>query len=211
MAIVSQKKRRHLLKPSRLVFLIVLLASNTFAWFIYATKIDSSVSVHVRAWNIVFQNGENEISNEIAINVDSIYPGMDDFEYNVTAYNRSEVSAGLSYQILSARILDQEYVSIEQKSALGLSIEEDDLTSAEIEEILLNNYPFSISISTSNNVINQVNGEEEYSFSVSWPYENDNDEADTLWGTSAYEYRQNYPSNPSISLNVKVVITQNAN
>ena len=60
----SRKKRRHIIKPSRLIFLIVLLAANSFAWFIYATRINTDVSVHVRAWNVIFESGDTEISNQ---------------------------------------------------------------------------------------------------------------------------------------------------
>ena len=78
-----KKNKRNPLKASRLVFLIVLVAANTFAWFIYATKIDSTVSVHVRAWDVVFEAEENEISNIVNINVGDIYPGMEDYEYSI--------------------------------------------------------------------------------------------------------------------------------
>ena len=199
---------RRIIKPSRLIFLIVLLSANTFAWFIYATKIDSDVSVHVRAWNIVFESSENEITNEIPINVDGIYPGMDDFLYQVRAYNRSEVNATMTYQILSARILDQEFVTVEQKTAQGLQVLETDLTSSELEDKLANDYPFSITVATSNGTIQHGTGVETYSLSVTWPYESNDDETDTLWGTSAYQYKISNPSTPSIAINIKVTITQ---
>ena len=207
---ISKKNRRHILKPSRLIFLIVLLAANTFAWFIYATKINNSITVHVRAWNIVFESGENQLSNNVSINVDSIYPGMEDYEYEITAYNRSEVSATMTYQILSARILEDEYISIEQKTALGLQVENDDLTSAEIEQMLAEDYPFTIAIDTSSSTISQGNGQETYTFSVVWPYESNDDVTDTLWGTRAYDYKEDYPNSPSIEIHVKITITQNA-
>lgn len=206
-----KKKRPHVLKPSRLIFLIVLLAGNTFAWFIYATKVNSDVSVHVRAWNVVFQAGDSQITNEIPINVDSIYPGMDDFVYEVKAYNHSEVSASLTYQILSARILDQEYISVEEKQRRGLTVTEDDLTCSELEDMLANDYPFSITVDTSNDIINLGNGLETYSLSVVWPYESNDDVTDTLWGVNAYQYKEDYPTSPSIAINIKVIITQNAN
>lgn len=204
----SKKNRRHIIKPSRLVFLIVLLSANTFAWFIYATKIDSDVSVHVRAWNIVFESNENEITNEIPINIDGIYPGMDDFLYEVKAYNRSEVNATMSYQILSARVLDQEYVTVEQKTIQGLTILATDLTSAQLEDKLANDYPFSIAVATSSGTIEHGNGVETYTLSVTWPYESNDDETDTLWGTNAYQYKISNPSTPSIAINIKVTITQ---
>ena len=206
----SKKKRRHILKPSRLIFLIVLLAANTFAWFIYATRINTDVSVHVRAWNIIFESGDNQIANEVDINVNSVYPGMEDYDYEIKAYNRSEVNATLTYQILSARILDQEYTSVEQKNDLGLPVLEDDLTSAQLETKLANDYPFSITIATSSETIQLGSGVETYTLSVTWPYENDNDEADTLWGINAYQYKESNPGNPSIALKIRIIITQNA-
>ena len=203
------KKRRHILKPRRLIFLIVLLASNTFAWFIYATKINTDVSVHVRAWNVVFESGQNEISNDVNLTVDSIYPGMADYEYEITAYNHSEVSASMSYEILSARILDDEYYTAGEKSRLGLTITGDEPTSQELEDMLENDYPFSITFATSSNTIAQTNGSETYTLSVVWPYESNDDATDTLWGSNAYTYKESNPSSPSIALKVRITIIQN--
>ena len=204
------RRNRKLLKPSRLVFLIVLLVSNTFAWFIYATKIDNEVSVHVRAWNVIFEAGQSHVTDTLNLNVDNVYPGMEDYEYNVNAYNRSEVSASLSYPILRARILDDEYISVEEKDALGLTVDPDDMTSAEIRDMLLNDFPFVISISTSADTIQEGNGTATYTLSVTWPYENNHDDLDTQWGIAAHDYKESNPDSPSIALKVKIIITQNA-
>lgn len=207
----TKKKKGFLIGTSKLIFLIVLIASNTFAWFIYATKIDSNVSVHVRAWNVMFEAGDNIVTDVINLTVDSIYPGMDDYEYEIKAYNRSDVSASLSYQILSARILDQEYISVEGRSALGEEPVAADLTSLQLENKLRNDYPFSISIGISNEVIDLGDGEESYTLSVIWPYENNHDDIDTLWGINSYQYKESNPTQPSITLKVKIIITQNPN
>ena len=53
-------KKRVKVSPHRIVFLIILLAGNTFAWFIYSTKVDSNISVHVKAWDVVFQAGDDD-------------------------------------------------------------------------------------------------------------------------------------------------------
>ena len=205
----SKKKKRSFFQPSKLIFLIVLIASNTFAWFIYATKIDSNVSVHVRAWNVVFEAGENLVTDTVNLTVDSIFPGMDDYAYEIKAYNHSDVAASLSYEILSARILDQEYISVEGRAALGQSPVAGDLTSQQLEAKLSNDYPFSINIGVSDTVI-ALTGVETYTLSVIWPYESNQDEIDTMWGIGAYEYKVNYPDSPTISLRVKIIITQNA-
>lgn len=205
----NSKKRRRLLKPSRIVFLIVLLASNTLAWFIYATKVDTNVSVHVRAWNVVFEAGENQVSNVINVPVSDIYPGMDDYEYEINAYNRSEVDASISYQVLRANILGTEIISKEEKRTLGLTIDEqEDVSAAQLETMLANSYPFSITISTSSDTIELGDGVETFTLSVEWPYENNQDEVDTYWGSLAYQYKESNPTLPSITLKIKITITQ---
>jgi len=208
MVIMVNNKKSKILKISRLLFLIVLLVSNTFAWFIYATKIDNTISVHVRAWDVVFEAGENTVTDTINLTVDSIYPGMEDYEYVVTAYNRSEVDAILSYQILEARILDTSYMTVEGRADLGEPADESDITSSQLESILLNNYPFTISVSLSDTQIDLDDGEEDYTFSVVWPYESNNDALDTQWGIAAATYKESNPSDSSIAIKIKIIITQ---
>ncbi len=203
------KPKTNLLKPARIIFLIVLIASNTFAWFIYATRIDSNVSVHVRAWNVIFEAGENEVTDMINLDVDSIYPGMENYEYVINAYNRGDVSATLSYQILSATILDQSFITVEGRQALGQEPVATDLTTEQLKNKLLNDYPFSIGITISNGLIEEENGKETYTLSVIWPYENNHDDIDTQWGINAYEFKEAHPDSPSITLKVKIIITQN--
>lgn len=211
MILNHKKKKRSIIKPSRLIFLIVLIASNTFAWFIYATKINSTVSVHVRAWNIVFEAEDTQISDTLNLNVDSIYPGMEDYEYEIKAYNRSEVPASMTYQVLSAKILGDEYITREEKEILGQEVSEDDITCSQLEQKLLNDYPFHISFNTSSNLISVGNGQATYSFNVVWPYESNHDDIDTMWGINSYQYKESNPGEPSITLKVKITITQNPN
>ena len=206
----KNKDKKVKIRPSRIIFLIVLIASNTFAWFIYATRIETNVSVHVKSWNVIFEAGEDEVTDTVSLVVDSIYPGMEDFSYAINAYNRSEVSATLSYVILEARILDEEYVTVEQKTLLGETVLNTDLTSAQLQAKLLSDYPFSISISTSSSTMATAVGEATYNFDVTWPYENNQDDVDTEWGIAAYDFKESNPDDASITLKVKIIITQNA-
>ena len=201
--------KNKLIKPSRLIFLIVLIAANTFAWFIYATKVDSNVSVHVKAWNVVFEAGENEVTSEVSINLDSVYPGMEDYEYNISAYNNSEVSATLSYVILQAKILGTTYITEEGRAARGEEVLSTDLSSDDLEDVLAEDFPFSITLSLSNTVINLGNGKEDFYLNVEWPYESNQDDVDTEWGINAYNYKVANPSEPSIFMIIKLIITQN--
>ena len=55
------KKKRKKLVLLRLMFLIVFVTSNTFAWFIFVTRVDNNVNVHVKSWDVTFQSGYHEI------------------------------------------------------------------------------------------------------------------------------------------------------
>lgn len=207
----NKKAKIRIIKPSRIIFLIVLVAANTFAWFIYATKINGNISVHVKAWNIVFESGDTQLSNTIDLNVNSIYPGMQDYVYDITIYNNSEVSASITYSILEARILDEVYITREGRLERGELIQQDDLTSAELLEVLENDYPFSITFDISALNLQSENGREDFTFNVVWPYENNQDELDTEWGINAYNFKENNPTLETIELKVKIYITQNPN
>ncbi len=199
---------KKIITPSRLIILILLFVGNTFAWFIYATKIDNSISVHVKAWNVVFEAGDNTVTDTVNLNVDNIYPGMEDYEYEIKAYNRSEVNASLSYKILEARIFDNLYITADGRAERNEEVLPGDFTSDLLESRLLNDYPFKISIDISNNFIDPETGEEKYTFKVVWPYESNNDALDTEWGINAATYKKNNPSNSSIALKIKIIITQ---
>ena len=197
------------IKPQRLVFLILLLVGNTFAWFIYSSKVDGALSVHVKAWDVTFQADQSQVVSNLDINVDSLYPGMTDYTYDITAYNNSEVPATLSYRIISARILGTDYLTSEAKVELGEEPDEDDLTSEDIIDMLENDFPFSISFNISNALLEAETGEENCTLTVTWPFEQNDDEEDTRWGIAAAEFKEDHPRDPSISLKVKLTITQN--
>lgn len=202
------KKRKRKLKITRIIFLILLVVSNTFAWFIYVTRIDNSVSVHVKSWDVVFQDGDNEISTTLDILVDNIYPGMDNFHYDITAYNKSEVSAYLTYKILEADIFGTAYITEEGRAERKESPQEGDMTSQELESMFKNDLPFSLTIGVTSLTISENDGKEEYQVNLVWPYEGKSDEEDTRWGRNAAIYKQNNPDKPSIVLKIKISITQ---
>ena len=63
-------KRRKILKKVRLKTLFLLaitLASNSFAWFIYTTKVSSNISAKVREWNVTFEANGQVVEKTIEI------------------------------------------------------------------------------------------------------------------------------------------------
>ena len=61
-----------------LIFVVIMLSLNTYAWFIYVTRVDTSITAKVRSWNVMFQVHDNNIANEVVFHLADIYPGMPD-------------------------------------------------------------------------------------------------------------------------------------
>ena len=194
---MDKSKRKKLFKKVKLrtIFLLAItLASNSFAWFIYTTKVSSNISAKVREWNVTFDVNGQTVEKTIEINIDSLYPGMESYNQTLTASNSGEARAQITYEVITAKVLGDDLMT------LGY-------TDAEIVNYLRSNYPFSIDFNVSNDII-QSNGEETITISVSWPYESGHDEEDTKWGSLAYTYNQNYPDIPSIDLSIKITAYQ---
>ena len=202
-----KKKNRFII--IRLTFILLLVVGNTFAWFIYTTKVDNKIDVHVRAWNVLFQAGEQAVEDYVNLDVESIYPGMEDYEYSLQARNQGDVDATLSYELLEARIFDDTYVSIEGRNARKEEVQPGDMTSKELLRTITNNYPFKIAISISDTTMHSHDGYAVYNFTVKWPFESDNDEEDTKWGIIASNFKKSHADTSSITLKIKVIITQN--
>ena len=83
-----------------LIILIITLSANSFAWFIYANKVQGGVEARVKAWNVTFSLDDGEITEYITIDVDELYPGKS-FSKSLTIYNNGDTDADLSFQINS--------------------------------------------------------------------------------------------------------------
>lgn len=184
------------IKIRNILFLILLLIFNTYAWFIYATRVSSGISAHVSSWNVEFATGEDETTTNIVIELDRIYPGMESVENNITVRNKGEIKAQLDYEITSAKIIDNSYEISEN------------LTSEQIENKLKNDYPFKINISKDDTELSQGVGDGKFMVTVEWPYESGNDELDTLWGNKAYEYYSLNPNAKSVEIQITLIAEQ---
>lgn len=204
------KKKKRLLRVHQLLFLIMLLIVNSTAWFIYVNTVENTMNVHVKAWDVTFEAGDSEIIDTIDVQVDDLYPGMENFTYDLEAHNRSEVTATVTYEILEANILGDVYYTIEGRAERHEEPLATDMSSSEFETMLATDYPFTISFYLTNALMNSGNGSSTYSVNVVWPYEQGNDELDTEWGIRAAQFKSTHPSEPSIILKIKIKITQNA-
>ena len=183
-------------KLRTLLLLIILLSFNSTAWFIFATKVENGISAKVVAWNVAFVTGENELLEYINFDIDNIYPGMTEYTEKIEVTNNGESIAQLKYEIQDARILDSTYI-----------VDDNVITSNSLLSSLSNDYPFKIRVGVSNDEI--APGEKAHFYvKVMWEYESGNDEADTYWGTKAYDFHEQYKDKNSIELNLVISAVQ---
>lgn len=203
------KKYLKKIKPIHILLIIFLLVFNTYAWFIYATEVSTGLSVHVRSWKILFKNDDKPIVDYLNIDVDNIYPGMDDYVNELEAYNLSESKAIVSYEILSARILDTEYKSIEGFKYENLEVPDGTMSSEELAQKLRTDFPFKLQIDIENQELDAEVGVTKYIIKLYWPYESGDDVLDTYWGNKAYEYNEKNPTESSLNFRIRVRAIQN--
>ena len=189
------------IKLRNILILLLLLAINTYAWFIYTTKVSASLTAHVSAWDVEFVAKEVGISSNLLIEVDRIYPGMETFERIVEVKNRGEVNVALSYDIESLKIMD-EYYEVSETSGL---------TSQDIETKMTTDYPFKIKIQKDDSGLLAGTADGQFKITVEWPYESGDDELDTLWGNKAYQYYSLNPGAKCIELKLRLNATQSLN
>lgn len=177
-----------------LIFAILLLSVNAYAWFVYVTRVDSSITARVRSWNVMFQVHDNDIASEVTFNVGDIYPGMPDYNDYASIVNTGETSGEAYFVIKSVQIFNDEYT-------------DDDYTSDELLDILNDDYPFEIDISLTNTTV-APGHTERFNIDITWPYESGDDETDTYWGNVAYNFLQTNPQASCITITAEIRVNQ---
>ena len=55
------KKKKKLLKTRSIIFALFLLVVNSYAWFVYVSKADLTLSGNVVSWDVKFHDESSEI------------------------------------------------------------------------------------------------------------------------------------------------------
>lgn len=177
-----------------LIFAILLLSVNAYAWFVFVTRVDSSITARVKSWNVMFQVHDNNIASEVTFTVGDIYPGMPDYNDFASIVNTGATGGEAYFTIKNVQIFDNTYTNT-------------NYSQGELIDILTAGYPFVIDISLTNNVV--APGHTEYfNIDITWPYESGDDALDTYWGNYAYTYLQNNPTATCISITAEVRVNQ---
>ncbi len=177
-----------------IIFVILMLSVNTYAWFVYVTRVDTSFTARVKSWNVMFQVHDNNIASEVVFRIGEIFPGMEDYNDFASIVNTGETSGEIFFKVKKVEILGEVYT-------------DDNYTTEQLVDMLSNNYPFAIDLSLTNTVVNPGRTEL-FNIDVTWPYESGNDALDTDWGRRAYTFRTNNPYSNCISITAEVRVNQ---
>lgn len=202
----KRAKRRSIFKT--LFLLSVTLIFNTYAWFLYTTTVSSNLTAHVDAWHVVFKIDDKTVEKEFKIQIDHAYPGMKDEIKKITMVNDGDREAGIGYVVKSVRIFDEQFVATDQlSSGESAPTGATGLTADELLDKIENDYPFHVTFTTSADKI--LTGEsQDLNINFAWAYESGDDEKDTNYGTTSYEYSQVNSGKAAIEMSIKLIVAQ---
>ena len=185
-------------KLKTLIILIVLLMFNSYAWFVYTTKVSGKLMASIDAWDVTFKAGEETAISNIEFNVGRIYPGMEDVTQEMTAHNLGDKHAEVTYLIREVTILGETYSA------------DNGYTPEDLLELIESaDYPFSINITMDNGGIIEAGvGSINIVITFEWPFEQDDDELDTFFGEKAFDFHKDNPTEESINLQIELRATQ---
>lgn len=186
------------IKIKNMLILILLLMFNTYAWFIYATRVATDITAHVSSWNVEFVGSEGEITTNLLVTIGRIYPGMDRFEKIVEVHNKGETKAVLGYEIEEFKVMGETFTVDETNGP----------TTQDIVDKMNTEYPFKIKIEKDDTLLSEGTGNGTFTISLDWEFESGDDEADTNWGNRAYEFYSLHPGENSIEIKMTLMATQ---
>ena len=173
----------------------VILSFNSFAWFVYSTRVDTSIETRVKAWQVEFENNEHEVAHQIKFEIDDLFPGMDDYNNVVNIINYGEAEAMVYFEIQRVKVLENEYTI-------------SDYTHEQLLDILSDDFPFKIILDVSNDYLAPNLGDSDFTIDINWPFESGDDALDTFWGNESFLYKQENPGSPGIEVTVELNAVQ---
>lgn len=185
-------------KIRNMLILILLLIFNTYAWFIYATRVDTDITAHVSSWNVEFKVADQVVTTNLVVAIGRIYPGMDRFEKVVEVHNKGETKAVLNYEIQEFTVMGETFTVDEENGP----------TTQDIVDKMNTEYPFKIKIEKDDSLISEGTGDGTFTISLDWDFESGDDETDTTWGNKAYEFYSLHPGENSIEIKMTLMATQ---
>ena len=191
-----------------ILIIILLLVLNTYAWFIFNSNVSLTIDTQVKSWAIEFRENEQILNEEFAIEIESIYPGMEEQTKNIVIENKGEVNAEIGYKITAIELFGE-------RKSVGENCTEEELKK------YIEGLPFVIDVQLDKDTLETGNGQANCKISLKWLFgeEDSNvlitekDKIDTELGIKAYEFHK-LPGNegvPSLKIEMQLFATQKNN
>lgn len=186
---------------SSIAFFAVSIISITLAWFAYTNTVSSNMNINLKSWDVKVKKNNTELNNTFSININDLYPGMNDFSDTYTIHNNGDLDAKITYNITYFRIFDTEITTTNGISFAQLS----------------RDYPFDLELSHQSRFL-KAGSSSSFTVSCTWPFNSGNDSLDTQYGQLAYDFYQNeqqlhaqnssYIMRSGLELKIEIVISQ---
>jgi hypothetical protein len=194
------------------IVLFFICASSTFAWFIYNKTVDMGLHAHVKTWDVMLGNGQDDTYE---FRISDLYPGMDNAYDTVNVINNGEMSADLSIEFKSITLFGEL-----QEEGTDYNV----VVSNNGRTFNITGYPFTLTFSLGAAVIGEGQSSS-LSFSLTWDYERDGAECyvdsggqpttenqcdieDTRFGERSYEFSQSNPDDYSLEIELAMSFTE---
>ena len=202
--------RRH--KIGIAIVLFFIFASSTFAWFIYNKTVDMGLHAHVKTWDVMLGNGQDDTYE---FRISDLYPGMENAYDTVNVINNGEMSADLSITFKSITLF-----GVEQTQGVDYNV----VVTNNGRTFNITGYPFTLTFTLGAAQIGEGQSSN-LSFSLTWPYErndascfvdgnnqpttvNQCDIEDTQYGERSYEFSQTNPDDYSLAIEITMSFTE---
>lgn len=152
---LSKRKKKMLIRSILLTGF--LLGVNVYAWFIFVEQFGGNIDATVASWDVIAFDENQQQIDELALEIDDLYPGMSDFSKYITVRNRGSLSASFEYWITSVVVFGETYNFTEAQSAGALQDFEEE-------------FPFVVQFASDMAII-PPSQDATFSINALWPYE----------------------------------------
>ena len=183
----------------RIMIFIFSLIITTFAWVTYSKLLNDEMDIHIVSWDLEYLYDPDEdgtledIGNPLEININSIYPQMEDLDIEITVRNNGEALIDLSCLLTQISILGTNYQIV---TASELATENDYIvvsaaqvnaaTNKATQDLLNDTETFPFTISLEYDTVLEPGEDANITVTVSW--DGTNDDLDTEWGYNVAQY-----------------------
>lgn len=208
-----RRKSKKKIKLKTIILVIFSLIMTTFAWFAYSKILNTSLNIHMISWDMEYYIGSVKQTNPIGINVDTLYPTMNEFVQTIDIKNNGESLVDIEYFVESVTVagisfeLVQEGETNTEENYIILTpsvLETDETTGVKKSTGAITNdvtnLPFTVEVEYSPQV--QPFGQGYLKVMVNWI--GDNDLLDSKWGYIVGEYLNNNPSESAMSIELSI-------